>query len=198
MSVFESPRFASWDPEVNRSASSELRTRCVWPKRPDSTWLRLRRTPSRPSQSSWMRVSLMSGSFHRILMRVTKSLRYATRTEASIGSTHTGVDRRTRSPAQRPCGRHPLCREAGIQVGFLRLRSRLSPRRSYQRYQKWRETARSAIIARLTLREEHSMPVQRRTGAISTRSAEAMRRGLAPTAFRAADSASFIAEASAS
>ena len=26
MSVFESPRFASWDPEVNRSASSELRT----------------------------------------------------------------------------------------------------------------------------------------------------------------------------
>ena len=27
----------------------------------------------------------MSGSFHRILMRETKSLRYATRTEASIG-----------------------------------------------------------------------------------------------------------------
>ena len=31
---------------------------------------------------SLMRVSLMSGSFHRILMRETKSLRYATRTEA--------------------------------------------------------------------------------------------------------------------
>ena len=39
MSVFESPRFASWDPEVNRSALSELRTRCVWPRRPDLTWL---------------------------------------------------------------------------------------------------------------------------------------------------------------
>ena len=41
------------------------------------------------------------------------------------------------------------------------------------------------------------MPIQRRTGVISTRSAEAMRRGLVPTAFRAPDSASFMAEASA-
>ena len=175
---------------ARRSASSTRTTPTCSPPGPT------RRT-SGTRIRSLMRVSLMSGSFHRILMRVTKSLRYATRTEASIGSTHTGVDRRTRSPAQRPCGRHPLWREAGIQVGFLRLRSGLSPRRSYQRYQKWRETARSAIIARLTLREEHSMPVQRSTGAISTRSAEAMRRGLAPTAFRASDSASFIAEASA-
>ena len=57
MSVFESPRFASWDPEVNRSASSALRMRCVWPKRPGLTWLRLRRTLSRPSQSSWITAS---------------------------------------------------------------------------------------------------------------------------------------------
>ena len=57
MSVFESPRFASWDPEVNRSASSALRMRCVWPKRPGLTWLRLRRTLNRPSQSSWITAS---------------------------------------------------------------------------------------------------------------------------------------------
>ena len=82
-------------------------------------------------------------------------------------------------------------------MGFLRLRSGLSPRRSYVLYQKQHKSARSAIIARLTLWWKCSVPVQRRTGAISTRSAEAMRRGLVPTAFSAADSVSFIAEASA-
>ena len=83
-----------------------------------------------------MRVSLMSGSFHRILMRETKSLRYATRTEASIGQ-HARVLTVGPDPLRgAPDGRHPLCREAGIQVGFLRLRSGLSPRRSYLLYQK--------------------------------------------------------------
>ena len=173
---------------ARRSASSTRTTPTCSPPGPT------RRT-SGTRIRSLMRVSLMSGSFHRILMRVTKSLRYATRTEASNGSTRTGADRRTRSPARRPDGRHPLCREAGIQVGFLRLRSGLSPRRSYQRYQRRHTNARSATIARLTLCGPCPVHTQRRTGAISTRSAEAIRRGFAPTAFRAADRAAVIDEA---
>ncbi len=54
---------------------------------------------------------------------------------SSLSPTHTGVDRPD-DPAQRR-GRHPLCREAGGQVGFLRLRSGLSSDGRIN-VQKWR------------------------------------------------------------